>query len=73
MSTPYQSPTLYRRYSQVLHDNIPENGSKTLYLDTNVENIKALIWKIELVGWLVYCITNKKMLRDWDVNTVAAV
>ena len=22
-----------------------------------------------LVGWLVYCITNKKMLRDWDVNT----
>ena len=26
-----------------------------------------------LVGWLVYCITNKEMLRDWDVTTVAAV
>ena len=35
-------------FSQVLHDNMPQNGSKTLYLYTNVENIKALILKIEL-------------------------
>ena len=34
--------------------------------------VKKLTY-INMVGWLVYCITNKKVLRDWDVNTVAAV